>query len=63
MKYTIWLFGLVMLVLQSCASGGYVYQNGKRKMVRQRDVQVIHSGHAPKDFLFGNKEVPCSAHW
>jgi hypothetical protein len=63
MKYTIWSLGLVMLVLQSCASGGYVYQNGKRKMVRQRDVQVIHSGHAPKDFLFGKKEVPCSVHW
>ena len=63
MKHTIWLFGLVMLILQSCASGGYAYQNGKQKRVHQRDVQVIQSGHAPKDFLFRVKEVPCSAHW
>ena len=57
------MFGLVVLVLQSCVTHGYVYQDGKQKRVRQRDVQVIQSGHAPKDFLFGNKEVPCSVHW
>jgi hypothetical protein len=63
MKYTVWLFGFVMLVLQSCATHGYVYQDGKQKRVRQRDVRVIESGHGPKNFLFRKQEVPCSVHW
>ena len=52
----------VLVLSQSCATG-HTYQNGKKQTVRKNQVDVIHSGHAPKNWLFGKNEVPCSAHW
>jgi len=51
-----------MISSQSCSSG-YVYTQGKKRVVNKNRVDVIHSGHAPKNFLFGKKEVPCSVQW
>jgi len=52
----------LMISSQSCSSG-YVYTQGKKRVVNKNRVDVIHSGHAPKNFLFGKKEVPCSVQW
>lgn len=52
----------VLILSQSCATG-HTYQQGKRQTVRKNQVDVIHSGHAPKNWMFGTREVPCSAHW
>ena len=52
----------LMISSQSCSSG-YVHTQGKRQVVHKNRVDMIHSGHAPKNFLFGKKEVPCSVQW
>ena len=52
----------VLVLSQSCATS-HVYRNGKKQTVRRNQVDVIHSGHAPKNWLFGKNEGPCSAHW
>ncbi len=52
----------VLILSQSCSTG-HTYYQGKKRTVRKNQVDVIQSGHAPKNWMFGSREVPCSEHW